>query len=66
MIFNTIANIHYGFIPYKSLSVIIATRLGKNLLELAADLPLMLIVIPFVLVLYSRTVNKRAPEATAE
>ena len=66
MIFNTVANIHYGFIPYKSLSVIIATRLGKNLLELAADLPLMLIVLPFVLVLYSRTVNKRTPETTAE
>ena len=66
MIFNTVANIHYGFIPYKSLSVIIATRLGKNLLELAADLPLMLIVLPFVLVLSSRTVNKRTPESTAE
>ncbi|MBR5045089.1 MAG: folate family ECF transporter S component [Oscillospiraceae bacterium] len=63
MIFNTTANIHYGFIPYKSLPVIIATRLGKNLLELAADLPLMFVVLPFVLVLYSKTVDKRAAEA---
>ena len=60
MILNTAANIHYGFIPYKSLSVIIATRLGKNLLELVADLPLMLIILPLVLVLYSRTAEKRA------
>lgn len=58
MLMNTAANIHYGFIPYKSLSVIIATRLGKNLLELAADLPLLFIILPFVLVLYSRTVTK--------
>ena len=66
MIFNTTANIHYGFIPYKSLPVIIATRLGKNLLELAADLPLMFVILPSVLVLYSRTVDKRnAEEATA-
>ncbi len=63
MIFNTTANIHYGFIPYKSLSVIIAGRLGKNLLELAADIPLMFIVLPFVLVLYSRTLGKsRRPD----
>ena len=66
MIFNTIANIHYGFIPYRSLSVIIATRLGKNLLELAADLPLLLIVLPFVLVLYSKTVDSKSAEMPAE
>jgi ECF transporter S component (folate family) len=66
MIFNTVANIHYGFIPYKSLPVIIATRLGKNLLELAADLPLMFIVLPFVLVLYSRTADKNGAEAASE
>lgn len=65
MIFNTIANIHYGFIPYKSISVIIATRLGKNLLELAADLPLLLVVLPFVLVLYSKTVNEKTSEKTS-
>jgi ECF transporter S component (folate family) len=66
MLMNTWANIHYGFIPYKSLSVIIATRLGKNLLELAADLPLLFVVLPFVLVLYSRTVESRTAARTAE
>ncbi|MBQ5310541.1 MAG: folate family ECF transporter S component [Oscillospiraceae bacterium] len=60
MIFNTTANIHYGFIPYKSLPVIISTRLGKNLLELVADIPLMFIILPFVLVVYSRTVRRNA------
>lgn len=60
MIFNTVANMHYGFIPYKSLSVIITTRIAKNLLELAADLPLMFVILPFVLTLYSRAVSKRA------
>ena len=60
MIFNTTANIHYAFIPYKSLPVIISTRLGKNLLELAADIPLMFIILPFVLVVYSRTVRRNA------
>lgn len=58
MICNTYANIHYGFIPSKSLSVIITERLAKNLIELAADLPLLLTILPVVLVIYSRTVAR--------
>ena len=65
MIMNTTANMHYGFIPQKSLSVIISGRLLKNLAELAADMPLMLIILPLVLTLYSKTVFRSAPKATA-
>ena len=58
MIINTSANIHYGFIPPQSLSVIISGRLTKNLLELLADLPLLLITLPAILTIYSRTVGR--------
>ena len=63
MIMNTTANMHYGFIPQKSLSVIISGRLLKNLAELAADMPLMLIILPLVLTLYSKTVARSSKSA---
>ena len=58
MLCNTYANIHYGFIPAKSLSVIITERLAKNLIELAADLPLLLTILPVILAIYSRTMAR--------
>ena len=60
MIFNTTANIHYGFIPPQSLSAIITGRALKNLLELVADLPLILTVLPIVLLAYTRTAGRKA------
>ncbi len=59
MLMNTAANIHYGFIPPQSLSVIISGRLLKNLLELLADLPLMLTILPAILTVYSRVIGGR-------
>lgn len=58
MIINTAANIHYGFIPAQSLYAIISGRIVKNVLELLADIPLLLIILPTILTIYSRTVGK--------
>ncbi|MBQ8966672.1 folate family ECF transporter S component [Ruminococcus sp.] len=51
---NTALNMHYGFIPKQAYSVAIAARVIKNLTQLAADIPLMFVVIPSVFVIYKR------------
>ncbi|MBQ5330221.1 MAG: folate family ECF transporter S component [Oscillospiraceae bacterium] len=61
MMINTAANIHYGFIPAQSVSAIIAGRVVKNLLELVADLPLILTLLPAVLLAYTRSAGSAAP-----
>ncbi len=51
---NTFLNMHYGFIPKQALSAAIPARLMKNLIELAADIPLLLLLLPAALLAYRR------------
>ncbi len=51
---NTWLNMHYGFIPKQAFSAAIYTRLLKNLLELAADIPLLFFILPVMLMAYKR------------
>lgn len=52
---NTAANMHYGFIPDTVYTEAIAARAVKNFVELAADIPLMLVILPFALMLYRKS-----------
>ncbi|MDR0984049.1 MAG: folate family ECF transporter S component [Ruminococcus sp.] len=59
MFINTYLNIHYGFIPYESMALIITSRGVKNLLEFVVDVPMLLVVLPAAFVAYRRVVKKR-------
>ncbi|MCD7773199.1 MAG: folate family ECF transporter S component [Ruminococcus sp.] len=54
LLLNTKANMHYGFIPETAFWEAVAARLIKNVVELAADIPLLFILLPFALVMYKR------------
>ncbi len=58
LLLNTGANLYYGFIPAASYSAAVSARLIKNLLELAADIPLLAVIMPVVLMVYNRIANK--------
>ncbi|MDO4944631.1 MAG: folate family ECF transporter S component [Ruminococcus sp.] len=60
LIVNTALNMHYGFIPAESFGVAIASRTLKNVIELAADLPLLFLLLPLCLTAYKRTSTGRA------
>jgi ECF transporter S component (folate family) len=60
---NTAANMHYGFIPKQAFTTAIAARVIKNILQLAADIPLLLIILPAVLMAYNRMVGKKLSKA---
>lgn len=51
---NTWLNMHYGFIPKEAFSAAVSARLVKNLLELVADIPLLLLILPAALMAYQR------------
>jgi len=51
---NTAALMHYHFIPQKSYSAAIVGRITKNVIELIADIPLMIILLPIALVAFMR------------
>ena len=51
---NTFLNMHYGFIPEQALTVAIPARLMKNIIELGADIPLLLLLLPAALTAYRR------------
>ena len=57
---NTALNMHYGFIPKQAYSAAIVARVLKNLIQLAADIPLMFVILPTVFVIYKRTFGKKA------
>lgn len=60
---NTAANMHYGFIPRQAFGVAVAARLTKNLLQLAADIPLMLIILPALFLAFNGIVQKDSAAA---
>lgn len=55
---NTAANMHYGFIPKTAISEAIIVRLIKNILELFADIPLLVLVLPAAWLAYRRVFGK--------
>jgi ECF transporter S component (folate family) len=59
LIFNTQANIYYGFIPKESSTTVILTRLAKNFTEFFVDIPLLFILLPPILFMYKRIFVKK-------
>lgn len=57
---NTIANMHYGFIPKAALGEAISIRIIKNAVELFADIPLLFVILPAVLLAYTRIFRPKA------
>lgn len=60
---NTALNMHYGFIPKQAFVLAVNTRLVKNLLQFAADIPLMLIILPTLLIAYNGMLPKDSTAA---
>ena len=56
---NTFLNMHYGFIPQQAFGTAVSARLVKNTLELVADIPLLLLILPATLLAYRRIVSGR-------
>ncbi len=54
LLLNTALNLHYGFIPAEAYGTAIIARTAKNLLELGADIPLLLIILPAALMAYKQ------------
>ncbi len=59
LLLNTYFNMYFGFIPKQAFTAAIYTRLAKNLLELAADIPLMFLLLPAILAAYNRIFGKK-------
>lgn len=54
LLLNTYLNMHYGFIPAESFRAAVVARVLKNAFELAADLPLLFIILPASLAAYKQ------------
>ena len=59
LLYNTFLNMHYGFIPQQAFGTAVSARLVKNTLELVADIPLLLLILPATLLSYRRIVSGR-------
>lgn len=64
LLINTKLNMHYGFIPKQAYSEAIIARTAKNVLELAADIPLLFIILPATLLAYRSVAGSRARNTT--
>ncbi len=54
LLLNTALNLHYGFIPQEAYGTAIIARTAKNVLELFADIPLLMVLLPVALAAYHR------------
>lgn len=61
---NTAANIHYGFIPEQALGTAVVARFSKNMIQLVADIPLMLAILPALLAVYNEIAKKSGTRET--
>ncbi len=59
LLVNTKLSLHYGFIPEEAYSSAIVARTAKNVIELAADIPLLFILLPTALFAYKALGAKR-------
>ncbi|GHU53997.1 hypothetical protein FACS1894132_07800 [Clostridia bacterium] len=57
---NTQANIYYEFIPKEATSEVVLIRVAKNAVELFADIPLMFILLPAILLAHKKIFLRRA------
>ncbi len=57
LLINTKLNLHYGFIPKQAYTEAIIARTTKNIVELAADIPLLFVLLPIALMAYKRTIS---------
>ncbi len=65
LLINTKLNLHYGFIPEQAYTEAVITRIGKNLIELFADLPLLFVILPVVLLIYKKLPANKSSKASA-
>ncbi|MDR0919747.1 MAG: folate family ECF transporter S component [Oscillospiraceae bacterium] len=56
---NTAALIHYKWIVEDTFAAAVATRVAKNAIELFADVPLLLAILPALLLAYNRNFSKK-------
>lgn len=60
LLINTKLNLHYGFIPEQAYTEAVIARTGKNVIELFADIPLLFVILPVVLMLFRKvSANER-------
>ncbi len=63
LVLNTFLNMHYGFIPRQALNIAIYTRLGKNMLQFIADVPILFAILPIMLMAYNVILGNRGHAA---
>ncbi len=54
LLINTALNLHYGFIPEEAFGTAVIARIAKNVIELAVDIPLLIVILPAVLMAYKK------------
>ena len=55
LVINTTLNLHFGYIHADSLSAALVARVAKNVIELAADIPLLFALLPAALIAHKKT-----------
>jgi ECF transporter S component (folate family) len=60
LLLNTALNLHYGFIPAEAYGTAVIARTAKNVLELAADIPLLMLILPAALAAFKQMGTIRA------
>ena len=60
MLLNTYFGVLRGFFPGKSFSTVFMGKLLKNVLELVADVPLLIVLLPAILLAYRQIMRGRA------
>lgn len=60
LLMNTYLNMYYGFIPKQALYVAIYSRLGKNLLQIIVDIPILFAILPVILMAYNIVLKNRS------
>lgn len=63
LLMNTAANLHYGFIPDKAFGAAVAARIAKNALQLCADIPILLVILPVILGAFTKVFKGRMNNA---
>lgn len=63
LLLNTAANMHYGFIPDEAYGAAIIARVAKNALQLCADIPILLVILPVILGAYLKVFGKNKAAA---
>ncbi len=66
LVLNTYLNMHYGFIPKQTIVAAITARFFKNAVELAADIPLLFLILPACLMAYKQLSVRRTPGTTRD